>query len=66
MVRSPNARPIKVRHLQSFDAAKEFARGLLAEFDWIPATSAAAGNTREADEERRAQIAGIEPLPQTT
>ncbi len=36
MLRSPNSRPIGVRGLQSLDAAKEFAEGLLAEFAPAP------------------------------
>ena len=62
MVKSPNTRPIKVRNLQSLDAAKAFARGLLAEFSWSPEKDAA----RKADKRRMAQLAGIEPLPQVT
>ena len=62
MVKSPNARPIKVRNLQSLDAAKAFARGLLAEFSWI----SEAGVRRKADKRRMAQLAGMEPLPQVT
>jgi len=36
MIKNPTARPIKVRYLQSLNAAREFAEGLLAEFDYVP------------------------------
>lgn len=66
MVKSPNARPIKVRHLQSLDDAKEFAQGLLAEFSFTPDTDVTVGEHRKAEKARIAQTFGIEPLPQTT
>lgn len=66
MFTSPNARPIKVRHLESLDAAKEFAEGLLAEFDYIPGRAVPAGAARESKERRVPQVVRIRPLPQTT
>ena len=66
MLMSPNARPIKVRRLQSLDDVKEFAQGLLAEFDWIPDTGAPAGGSRNADKLRAAPTPLIRPIPQAT
>jgi len=36
MIKNPNAILIKVRRLQSLDAVKDFAEGLLAEFAYVP------------------------------
>ncbi len=66
MIKSPNARPIKVRHLQSLDAAKEFARGLLAEFDYVPDKSVPATVGSDPERLRLLRVAGVDPRPQTT
>ncbi|MHC4167671.1 MAG: hypothetical protein ACYSWQ_11985 [Planctomycetota bacterium] len=59
MVKSPNARPIRVRGLQSLKAAKEFARGLLAEFDYVPDRGAAVTVGGEAEQARVSRVAGV-------
>jgi hypothetical protein len=59
MVKSPNAKPIRVRGLPSLEAAKEFARGLLAEFDYIPDRSTAVAVRGEAERARVSRVAGV-------
>lgn len=59
MVKSPNAKPIKVRGLQSLEAAKAFARGLLAEFDYVPDRGAAVTVGAEAERARVSRVAEV-------
>ena len=59
MVKSPNAKPIKVRGLESLKAAKEFARGLLAEFDYVPDGGAPITVAGKAEKARVSQVAGV-------
>jgi len=59
MVKSPNARPIRVRGLQSLKAAKEFARGLLAEFDYVPDRGAAVTVGGEAEQAHVSRVASV-------
>lgn len=66
MVKSPNARPIKVRHLQSLDAAKAFAQGLLAEFDYVAEQDMPVTVGGDPERTHRSRVASIRPQPQTT
>jgi len=66
MIRSPNARPIKVRQLQSLENAKEFAKGLLAEFDYVTDRSVPVTIGSDSEEAPAHRAAGIQPLPQVT
>lgn len=59
MVKSPNARPLRVRGLQSLEAAKEFARGLLAEFDYVPERGAPVAVGGEAKQAAVSRVASV-------
>ena len=64
MVRSSNAKPIRVCHLQSLDAAREFAEGLLAEFDYVPDGNLPVTGGGDAEQTLMSRVAGIQPQPQ--
>lgn len=66
MIKNPNARLIKVRHLQSLDVAKDFAEGLLAEFDYVPDWSLPIAVGSDVEQSHTAAVAGVPPLSQVT
>ena len=61
MVKSPNARPIRVRCLQSLDAAEEFAEGLLTEFVYVSDRNLPVVVGRDAEQTRMHRSAAMQP-----
>jgi len=66
MFRSPNAKAIKVRHLESLDAAKAFAQGLLAEFDYVAERDLSVAVAADRGQRRTGSLAVVRPRPQVT
>jgi hypothetical protein len=61
MLKSPNAGPVTVRCLPSFEAAKNFARGLLAEFVRTPGRTLPATVGRNTGQTYEPGRAGMHP-----
>jgi hypothetical protein len=64
MTQSPDAEPITVRQLPSLDDAKEFAEGLLAEFEHVNENIVPVRSHFDSQERQAPRVASARPQPQ--